>query len=363
HRTALYAQRVERTRLEKQAKTLEEFITSLQLDIRVEAMTPDRLPRVAQLTQRTSQMNFTTIRRTEADVLALLRSGAECLTVEVSDRFGSYGLTGVAIFNVDGDALRVDTFLLSCRVLGRGVEHHLMARLGEIASQRGLRRLVVPFLLTQRNHPALLFLENVAARFKEPAEGGFLFRIPAGQARAISYQPASAVPQPQTPAAAGQARAREHVDFVYIASNLRSVEQIQQHIRHGNRNGTSQTAAEARPRTELEQQLAAVWADLLGIPAVGIHDNFFDLGGHSLLAVQLLSRVRQAYEVDLSLDVVYSSAFTVADLAKAIEVRMIEQAGADQYASILADLEGLSDSEVRALLDQEMEASESEGGR
>ncbi len=79
--------------------------------------------------------------------------------------------------------------------------------------------------------------------------------------------------------------------------------------------------------------------------------------------MQLLSRVRQAYQVDLSLDVVYSSAFTVAELAKAIEVRMIEQAGADQYAAILADLEGLSDEEVRALLDQEMEASESEGGR
>jgi acyl carrier protein len=238
-----------------------------------------------------------------------------------------------------------------------------MASLGEIASQRGLRRVDVPFLPTQRNHPALLFLENVAARFKEPAEGGFLFRIPPSQARAISYQPASAVPHPQTPAAFGQERAREHVDFVYIASNLRSVEQIQQHIRQGNRNGAAQAATEARPRTELEQQLAAVWAELLGVPAVGIHDNFFDLGGHSLLAVQLLSRVRQAHQVDLSLDVVYSSAFTVADLAKAIEVRMIEQAGADQYASILADLEGLSDSEVRALLDQEMEASGSEGGR
>ena len=62
-------------------------------------------------------------------------------------------------------------------------------------------------------------------------------------------------------------------------------------------------------------------------PAVGIHDNFFELGGHSLLAVQLLSRVRQIYGVDLSLEVVYSGEFTVAELAKAVELKEIEQAG------------------------------------
>jgi hypothetical protein len=85
---------------------------------------------------------------------------------------------------------------------------------------------------------------------------------------------------------------------------------------------------------------------------VGIRDNFFDLGGHSLLAVQLLSRVRQEFQVDLSLEVVYSSAFTVAELAKAIELSQIEQAGAD-YSAILAEIEGLSDDEVRNLLERE----------
>ena len=79
----------------------------------------------------------------------------------------------------------------------------------------------------------------------------------------------------------------------------------------------------------LERELAELWAGLLNVPAVGIHDNFFDLGGHSLLAVQLLSRVRQIYGVDLSLEVVYSGEFTVAELAKAIELKEIEQAGGD----------------------------------
>ena len=89
------------------------------------------------------------------------------------------------------------------------------------------------------------------------------------------------------------------------------------------------------PRTALERDLVSLWADLLNVRAVGIHDNFFELGGHSLLAVQLLSRVRQIYGVDLSLEVVYSGEFTVAELAKAIELKEIEQAGGD-YQELLA---------------------------
>jgi FkbH-like protein len=362
-RTALYAQRIERTRLEKQAKSLEEFIASLQLEVRISPMSPEQLPRVAQLTQRTSQMNFTSIRRTETDIQALLRSGAaECLTVEVSDRFGSYGLTGLTIFESGPEALRVDSFLLSCRVLGRGVEHRLLARLGEIALERGLRGIDVPFLATQRNRPALLFLESVGARFKQPAEQGFLFRFPVRYAGSVQYKPASAVQRPAPEEHAEQAPAGEPIDFVHIATRLRTVGAIQEHVRAVSRNGAVRLSAPATPRTELEQQLATVWAELLGLPSVGVHDNFFDLGGHSLLAVQLLSRVRQACQVDLPLDVVYSSAFTVAELAKAIEVRLIEQAGADEYAAMLAEIEGLSDDEARVLLAQETEEAQGGGG-
>ena len=114
-------------------------------------------------------------------------------------------------------------------------------------------------------------------------------------------------------------------------------------------------AASEPPRTPLERELAELWAALLNIPSVGVRDNFFELGGHSLLAVQLLSRVRQIYDVELSLEVVYSGDFTVAELAKAVELKEIEQSGAD-YQDLLAELEGLSDEEARALLAEEQDA-------
>jgi acyl carrier protein len=110
------------------------------------------------------------------------------------------------------------------------------------------------------------------------------------------------------------------------------------------------------PRTALERDLVALWAELLNVEAVGIHENFFELGGHSLLAVQLLSRVRHIYGVELSLEVVYSGEFVVAELAKAIELKEIEQAGGD-YHELIQELEGLSDAEVRALLAEEQDAT------
>jgi SAM-dependent methyltransferase/acyl carrier protein len=72
------------------------------------------------------------------------------------------------------------------------------------------------------------------------------------------------------------------------------------------------------PRTSIEQSLAATWSDLLGLPQVGIHDNFFDLGGHSLLTTQLISRVRELFQIELPLRQVFQQP-TVAELATAIE--------------------------------------------
>jgi len=121
------------------------------------------------------------------------------------------------------------------------------------------------------------------------------------------------------------------------------------------RTAPSHSAADP-PRTPLERELAELFAGLLHLPAAGIHDNFFELGGHSLLAVQLLSRVRQIYGVELSLEVVYSGEFTVSELAKAVELKEIEQSGAD-YQDLLRELESLSDEEARALLAEEQDAS------
>jgi len=335
-RADLYTQQAERSRAQQAAGSLREFLASLELEIEIAPVRPEDIARVAQLTQRTNQMNTSLVRMTEAEVRAF---PGECLTVRVRDRFGDYGLTGAMLFHAANGTLVVDAFMLSCRALGRGVEHRMLARLGEIAAARGLQTLDVTFVAGKRNQPAAAFLTAVG----NP--------LSASAAAAILYEPASGeVPleeKHQRPS--GE---RRRLDYWRIATELRRVDDVLARVR----GAATKPAREVEPpRTPLERDLAELWAGLLNVSAVGIHDNFFDLGGHSLLAVQLLSRVRQIYGVELSLEVVYSGEFTVSELAKAVELKEIEQSGGD-YQELLRELEGLSDDEVRALLAEEQDS-------
>jgi FkbH-like protein len=345
NRAGMYAQRAERARAERGAANLEEFLAGLKLEVRIAPMESAQVERVAQLTQRTNQMNTTCLRRTAAEVSRL---GAECLTVTVSDRFGGYGLTGVMIFRAGPGKLAVDTFLLSCRALGRGVEHRMVARLGEIARERGLDAVEIPFVAGQRNRPAQLFLESIA-----PRGAGGVFRLSAVDAARLVYRPPSGAPV-EFPRSEGRDRATvKRADYERIATRLRTPAQVMEAMRA---QAPKTERVSDPPRTALERDLAELWGELLNVSGVGAHDNFFELGGHSLLAVQLLSRVHRIYGVELSLEVVYSGEFTVAELAKAIELKEIEQSGGD-YQELLRELDGLSDEEVRALLAEEQDAN------
>jgi len=131
-RTEMYRQNAEREQLEASATDIGAFLASLDLKIDVSAPAEGDWPRLSQLTQRTNQFNFTTRRRGEPEMRAL-GGDTTVQAVRVSDRFGDYGLVGLVIATDVADAVEVDTLLLSCRVLGCGVEHAMLASLGRLA--------------------------------------------------------------------------------------------------------------------------------------------------------------------------------------------------------------------------------------
>jgi acyl carrier protein len=101
------------------------------------------------------------------------------------------------------------------------------------------------------------------------------------------------------------------------------------------------------PRTPVERRIAGIWTDVLRVSEVGAYDNFFELGGHSLLATQVVSRMRAAFQMEITLRSLFESP-TVSDLAARIEVM-----NAKKTAALLTKLEGLSDEEAQRLLDLE----------
>ena len=105
------------------------------------------------------------------------------------------------------------------------------------------------------------------------------------------------------------------------------------------------------PRNETEEQISQLWATLLAVERVGIHDNFLDLGGHSLLAAQLLARLRGKFRVEFALDDVFRRP-TVAEQAELIAERSTSKSADDREASLKERLSKMSDAERRALLEE-----------
>jgi acyl carrier protein len=113
------------------------------------------------------------------------------------------------------------------------------------------------------------------------------------------------------------------------------------------------------PRTFVEEGLARIWAEVLRLERVGIHDNFFELGGHSLLATQVISRMCDAFQVELPLRSLFEAP-TVADLAVILVQREAEQVDSETLAQMLAELEQLSEEEMQITLTSEKQLLEGE---
>jgi amino acid adenylation domain-containing protein len=105
----------------------------------------------------------------------------------------------------------------------------------------------------------------------------------------------------------------------------------------------------AAPRTTVEKELAQIWAEVLSLDEIGIHDNFFEVGGHSLLATQVISRVINTFKVELPIKSLFESP-TVADMAVVITKNMAKKAGDEELARMLTELESISDEEAQRLL-------------
>ena len=108
------------------------------------------------------------------------------------------------------------------------------------------------------------------------------------------------------------------------------------------------------PGTETEKKLAEIWAQVLGVEKVGVHDNFFDLGGQSLLATQIVSRTRKVLQIELPLRLLFESP-TIAELANIIANLQTEQSDAI-LATELAELRELSEAEAQKLLEETLRA-------
>jgi FkbH-like protein len=180
-RTTFYLAERERYQAEHSFRSKEDFYRFLEQRVEIAPVCSATLGRVAQLTQKTNQFNLTT-HRFEAQQIADLAAspGWRVLSLRVRDRFGDHGLVGVAITCDKDEVCEINTFLLSCRVIGRTVETALLSFLARGALARGRQQLAGWFLPTAKNEPARDFYVRHGFSIQARNGEGALWRIDLG---------------------------------------------------------------------------------------------------------------------------------------------------------------------------------------
>lgn len=337
-RTHMYRENAARQSLEDSTTDIGDFIASLDLVIDIAPPAEGEWPRVAQLTQRTNQFNFTTVRRTELEMRASVSGGSLVLRVNVRDRFGDYGLVGLIVADTRGSNLVVDTLLLSCRVLGRGVEHAMLRRLAEVATERGLANVDLPYIPTPKNEPAHAFAESVAAAFGIEDQNQILYRIPVTFALGITHRPG------HDPDAVIQARKSEEKKpttnfstssssianrserYSRLACDFVSGRAVVDSVRARSLHARTLSGHIEEPATDIEHKLVSLWRKLLNVDELGVEDDYFALGGTSLLAARMFAEIAERFEVKLPLTAILESP-TVRALARKIEPQAMDRSG------------------------------------
>lgn len=319
-RSTAYKENLLRDRVLRSATSLDDFLATIELKIDIDPLGPDDYPRAAQMTQRTNQFNTTTIRRSESELRQQVGTGSLMgRVVRVRDRFGDYGTVGLTLYQENGSTVKVEAMLLSCRALGRRVEHRMIADLGTIAGNRDVE---VAFVPSSRNDPARQFLESLGMTAGEEGSSQTL-TVPGQVARTAPQLNVGLLgEQPSEEPAPGPAAPPSSAPSALLArtySDLWSPEDVAKAATRGGPRIRGDAAKPfIAPRNRTEEVIAAAWRRALRLDRVSVDDNYFDLGGTSLIAVGLFATLRKEFGRGANPTLLFEAP-TVADLAKNLD--------------------------------------------
>lgn len=167
----MYAGQRKRLELNKTIMDISEYLKALDMVVTIEKANSFNIPRISQLTQKTNQFNMTTRRYLEEDINKFSESKNYLLfSIKVEDKFGDNGITGIAIVKKGEKKWIIDSFLLSCRVIGRRVEETMLAYILEEAENVGIKALIGEFIPTKKNIPAKEFYKKNGFKLIEEKE-------------------------------------------------------------------------------------------------------------------------------------------------------------------------------------------------
>lgn len=156
-KTEQYKANALRSQSQNQFLNYEDFLASLHLELTIMALDSFNLSRIAQMTQKTNQFNLTTKRYSETDIKKLERMGWKIWCLSVSDKFGDNGITGLIMITPQHE---IDTLLLSCRILGKGIEYAFVKYVLSMIKNSGIDCVTAQYVSTPKNGQTANFYDN-----------------------------------------------------------------------------------------------------------------------------------------------------------------------------------------------------------
>lgn len=157
-KTEQYKQNAARAQAQASFADFDSFLESLNLQIVVEPANEFNIPRIAQMTQKTNQFNLTTRRYADSDLRGFIEAGWKIWCISVADKFGDNGITGAIIVTNEGE---IDSLLLSCRILGKGIEIAFVKTILSLLVNEGIEKVTAKYLPTAKNAQVKDFYEKV----------------------------------------------------------------------------------------------------------------------------------------------------------------------------------------------------------
>lgn len=318
-RNTMMVQERERRLLRENTGSLDDFIRRLGLQLYVYQLSGENAERAAQLMQRTNQFNNGGTRYTLEEIRQLMSQEAGLLWgISVKDRLGNYGMVGVVVATGISEVLHIETFVLSCRVLGRNVENGVLEALRLYCRENNYKSVMISVRDTGKNTPFLSFLtENkLVSGVVSQLSDRYLFDVERANATAFSgecyFEEVREEPlvsltgkevNEELPAVGAVVPEVNYIEnlqledsmqplHLYAPVKFNSAGLIVQDIDAFRASGSHDGTTEGRMRL--------LWQDVLGTADVDNNTDFYEAGGNSVKAIRLLSRIYREFKAEIT---------------------------------------------------------------
>lgn len=170
-KTEQYKANAQRSASQIQFTNLTDFIRSLDIQIDIIPADKFNIPRIAQMTQKTNQFNLTTHRYAEAEITEFVEQGDLIYCISARDKFGDNGITGTIILKSEGDKAIIDSLLLSCRILGKGIENAFVKTILNMLHSNGFSTVEATFIPTAKNSLVADFYDRIGFTLQDESNG------------------------------------------------------------------------------------------------------------------------------------------------------------------------------------------------